>query len=213
MGIVKTPKGTELKLRDLRGQDYLEVKYRIVWFNEERPNWSIETSYLVLTDKTATAKAIIRDENDRLRATAHKREDITDFKDFTEKAETGAMGRALATIGFGTQFAVELDEGERIVDAGVDRKPKVTLPLKKDNSITSISQPTNPEDFKIGFGEWNGKPLKEITTQKLQVKLAYIKNLQGKKDFHHAFLEAGAKVIEARQETDFEPLDMEKIFN
>ena len=39
-----------------------------------------------------------------------------------EKAETKAVGRALAMLGYGTQFAPELDEGERIVDSPVERK-------------------------------------------------------------------------------------------
>ncbi len=34
---------------------------------------------------------------------------------------SGAIGRALAALGYGTQFAPELDEQHRIVDAPVDR--------------------------------------------------------------------------------------------
>lgn len=54
------------------------------------------------------------------RASATKSERAVDFPDFIEKANTGAVGRALAMIGFGTQFAPDLDEGNRIVDAPVD---------------------------------------------------------------------------------------------
>jgi hypothetical protein len=43
--------------------------------------------------------------------------------DFGPKAETGAIGRALAALGFGTQFAIELSEDDRIVDTPVDRSP------------------------------------------------------------------------------------------
>ena len=40
------------------------------------------------------------------------------FPDYVEKAETGAIGRALGVLGYGTQFAPEFDEGtERIVDS------------------------------------------------------------------------------------------------
>src|SRR6266704_618464 len=54
-------------------------------------------------------------------ATGTKSETAASFPDFIEKAETGAIGRALAALGYGTQFAPELDEEHRIVDAPVNR--------------------------------------------------------------------------------------------
>ena len=95
----KTTKGTELPLLNLRGRDYLEVKYRLVWFREEHPGWSIETEFLSTTETSACAKATVRDEQGRIIATSHKFETERGFPDFLEKAETGAIGRALALIG------------------------------------------------------------------------------------------------------------------
>lgn len=57
-------------------------------------------------------------------ATGTKMETRGDFGDFVEKAETGAIGRALAMCGYGTQFAPELAEGARIVDAPVQRQQR-----------------------------------------------------------------------------------------
>ena len=54
-------------------------------------------------------------------ATGTKSEKAASFPDYIEKAETGAIGRALAALGYGTQFAPDLDEQHRIVDAPVDR--------------------------------------------------------------------------------------------
>src|SRR5207244_7317493 len=55
-------------------------------------------------------------------ATATKSEKAASFPDYIEKAETGAVGRALAMLGYGTQFTGdELNEEHRIVDAPVDR--------------------------------------------------------------------------------------------
>jgi hypothetical protein len=55
-------------------------------------------------------------------ATGYKSEKAASFSEFAEKAETGAIGRALAALGFGTQFTGDdLDEQHRIVDAPVDR--------------------------------------------------------------------------------------------
>lgn len=119
----KTPKGTELQLRDLRGQDYLDVKWRYVWMREERSLWGIETEFVTLTDTYAIAKATVKDESGRIIATAHKREDKAHFADFLEKAETSAAGRALAMCGYGTQFCGdEMDEGERLADSPVEKQ-------------------------------------------------------------------------------------------
>src|SRR3954463_9770281 len=92
----KTTKGTELPLLNLRGKEYLEVKYRLVWFREDHPDWSIETELLNVTDVSAYARASIRDESGRIIATSHKFENVQGFPDYMEKAETGAIGRALA---------------------------------------------------------------------------------------------------------------------
>lgn len=117
----KTAKGTELPLLNLRGKDYLTVPFRIVWFHEEHPDWSIETDIVDRTDNSCLSKATIRNETGRIMATAYKFEDQKGFADFIEKSGTGAVGRALAYIGYGTQFcADELAEGERLADAPID---------------------------------------------------------------------------------------------
>lgn len=114
----KTPAGTELPILNLRGKDYLEVKYRIVWFREEHPDWTIETVFLESTKEQAFVKAAILTATGQLMATAHKFEDKQGFADHREKAETGAIGRALALIGYGTQFTGDdLYEGDRIIDS------------------------------------------------------------------------------------------------
>jgi hypothetical protein len=53
-------------------------------------------------------------------ATGYGTETQADFGDYAEWAETRALGRALACLGFGTQFmGQDLTEGEHIVDAPV----------------------------------------------------------------------------------------------
>lgn len=116
MKIFKTPKGTELPLMELKGKDYLQVAYRLVWFREEKPLWGIET---VVGE--GLSKAIIKDETGRIIATAHKTVGTKVFAE--ESSETGAIGRALAMCGFGTQFCGdELDEKEDLADAPVQAK-------------------------------------------------------------------------------------------
>jgi len=113
-------------LMNLKGKDYLQVMWRLVWFREDKPLWSIETEPVQLTDTGARFRATIKDENGRTVQTGYGSETARDFGDFYEKAETKAVGRALAMLGYGTQFtALELDEGERIVDSPAEvRKPE-----------------------------------------------------------------------------------------
>lgn len=129
-------------------QDYLDVKWRLVWYREQCPDGTIDTEelaydldremsvevYVWNNEKRRSEKmiktapgyaryrAIVTDGKGG-RATGTKSECAASFPDFGEKAETGAIGRALAALGFGTQFAADLDEGDRIVDAPVERKP------------------------------------------------------------------------------------------
>lgn len=108
-------------LISLKGKDYLQVMYRLIWFREEKPNWCIETSALNIDDKSAVFVAKVYDETGVLKSCGHGSETKSDFGDYLEKAETKAVGRALAMLGYGTQFAPELDEGERICDSPVQR--------------------------------------------------------------------------------------------
>lgn len=99
---------------------YLPVAARLIWFREEHADWGIQTEIVALDPQAqyAVVRATITDTAGRTMAQATKREDAKGFPDYLEKAETGAVGRALAMCGMGTQFcADDLDEGERIVDS------------------------------------------------------------------------------------------------
>lgn len=122
-----TEKGTELPMMNLKGKDYLPVAQRLVWFRERFPEGSIQTE-ITQDGKKATARATVAvpiNNNYVVLATAHKIETEDSFPDgHAEKAETGAIGRALAIAGFGTQFEPEFDEGDRICDAPVETKSR-----------------------------------------------------------------------------------------
>lgn len=108
----------------LKGKDYLQVAWRIVWLRDEHKDYSIATDLLTHdpVNGAAVFKATIADNNGVVLATGHGSETRKDFGDYLEKAETKAIGRALAYLGYGTQFAPELEEGERIVDSPVELK-------------------------------------------------------------------------------------------
>ena len=102
--------------------DYLPVAARIAWFRREHPLWSIITEVEQLADKAIVMKAIIKDVTGQIIATARKKETEIGFPDYIEKAETGAIGRALAMCGYGTLQAPEFDEQNLLADTPVEKK-------------------------------------------------------------------------------------------
>ena len=96
----------------LGNKDYLPVAARLQWLNIESKSFTIDTELIEMSDKHAIFKATvtITGPHDSRKASSFKREDRNHFPDFVEKACTGAVGRALGMLGFGTQFTNEFDE-------------------------------------------------------------------------------------------------------
>ena len=106
----------------IKGKDYLEVKWRIVWFREEHPDGYILTEIINFDPLYVRANIIIGE--DVCLATGHgtpKTQGVAAGRPL-EGAETAAIGRALAHAGYGTQFTGE-EEGEHLADSPVQRKP------------------------------------------------------------------------------------------
>jgi hypothetical protein len=135
----------------IKGQPYLTVQKRLIWFMRDQ-------RYLI-AERRATHPFVIRTElveiqrdgdgkpiwahfktfvRDALgnEATMYGSESIKDFPDCTEKASTKSLGRALAVMGYGTQYAPEIDEGDRLVDA--------PLPARE---AAPVAAPVNAGDF------------------------------------------------------------------
>ena len=154
MKTVTTPKGTALPLVNLKGKDYLMVGHRLQWFNETETNFRIETDFLLVDDDQTVARAVVtvfdKEGKELKRASATKRETKKDFSDHTEKAETSAVGRALAMLGYGTQFALsDLDEGDRIADSPVvDTKGSVASLAGTKDTAAVVSEIKKAGSFK-----------------------------------------------------------------
>lgn len=136
---IKTKKGTVLPLASIKGKPYLQVAHRLVWFREEHPDWTIKTK--VAAHNVEENKVLMRAEiynGDTLIAMAHKSESKGGFADYIEKAETGAIGRALAMCGYGTQFEPEFDEGDRLADAPTTPAKKKETKQVTDEEIDEI---------------------------------------------------------------------------
>jgi hypothetical protein len=104
------------------GKMYLPAAYRIVWFRDELgDDWGVRTELVEGGHEAgfATVHAEVLNPEGRVIASGHKTEAKADFPaGWVEKAESGAIARALALLGFGTQFTPELDEdGHRPADS------------------------------------------------------------------------------------------------
>jgi hypothetical protein len=121
-----------------RLDEYLEVKWRLVWFRERYPHGSIATEAVMLDWEKGIAiyKATVGDGEGGV-ATGTGTETRKSFEDFVEKSETRAIGRALAALGIGTQFVgEEMSEGEHVADA----------PVSSSNGCNvTVASPAEPE--------------------------------------------------------------------
>jgi hypothetical protein len=113
-------------LIDIQGKQYLPVAWRIAWLRDVHPDARIKTELVSHTPDEAVFRAdvqIISANGVQLkgRATGYGAETKGDFGDYLEKAETKALGRALAALGFGTQFCADFDEGGAVTDAPIER--------------------------------------------------------------------------------------------
>jgi len=95
-------------LTKLKGRDYLEVKWRLLWLRTEHADAEIATELVQFAPDLAVIKATVRVPGQGV-ATGHATQCPADFNEWLEKCETKAVGRALAMLGYGTQFATELE--------------------------------------------------------------------------------------------------------
>jgi len=105
--------------------EYLPVQKRVLWLRTEYPEAKVEIDLVHLSEKLAVAKATVELPTGA-RASDYGSETRDEFHDFIEKSCTKALGRALAQLGFGTQFAPELeveneDGSPHVVDSPVER--------------------------------------------------------------------------------------------
>ena len=131
-----------------KGKKYLPVAPRVAWFRQNKPCWRINTELVEFKHENNYGIAVfmckIYDENGNVVSTGYGSETLSDFRDYFEKAETKAIGRALAALGYGTLFALELDEGKAIADAPqAPAKPQIVpcdecgLGIPRDKAVST----------------------------------------------------------------------------
>ena len=155
---------------DLKGKDYLPVAARVKWFRTIHPQGTIETNEVCVDlDRPFTKSSVkvfgyarfhatVRDAEGRILGQGTKTENAANFFDYVEKAETGSIGRALASAGFGTELDQDLDEG-RVVDAPRERR----APSANGPRMASQRPPTGPT--RLPTGKPTPPPAPEVRVQ------------------------------------------------
>ena len=144
------------------GKDYLEVKFRLHWFRLEHAAWDIRTElvHLDLEKGIALVRADIFDEKGNHKSSGLNMESKKTFEEYVMKAETGAIGRALAALGYGTLQTFDLEEG---IEKGRIADAPVKLDRDKGNGKTmsqAIKEQESGQDIRhedIGTNGSNGK--------------------------------------------------------
>jgi len=133
------------------GRDYLNVQNRLLWFIRDqrafiasglaRMPYIVQTDLIEIDrkDKWAHFKTYVRDVLGN-EATMYGSESATDFPDYAEKASTKSLGRALLLLGYGTAFAPEMDEGERVVDAPLNNQNGTGAVVRQQQSSAPAPQ-------------------------------------------------------------------------
>jgi hypothetical protein len=161
-------------LMNLKGRDYLNVQNRLLWFIRDQRDFIAKglatTSYVIRTELVehdrdagyAHFKTYVRDVLGN-EATMYGSEAAKDFPDYAEKASTKSLGRALLALGYGTAFAPEMDEGERVVDTPVERR-RATAASRGNAAATqtapaSATAPTAPAPAKPAATRGSDEPV------------------------------------------------------
>lgn len=150
----------------LQGKDYLLVADRILWFRTANQTGSIQTDLIQFDSTIAVVKATVIIDG-MIVATGYAACLATAGKmgRYLEKAETGAIGRALGIAGYGTQFSGdELDEGDQLSDA--PREPKAAPASKRPYSPQALQTMIT-----AGVAARNNtEPINEDAARKLAIK-------------------------------------------
>lgn len=149
------------------GADYLKVAQRILWFREEKPDWAIQTHLIETAQDHTLAKAEILNPEGKIMATAHKfaAKGHGPAKAYhRESAETGAIGRALGLLGYGTDAVFADDESEDFIADSPVQKKDWDFPVKK--SLVEVV----PHEYVIpdNFRKFAGLTLAEVDEKEIK---------------------------------------------
>lgn len=134
------------RMTKIKSNWYLEVRHRVAWFRSEYPAGKIETAIHHVSGQSAVVTATVTalDANGHHHGTGSGIGSCTvdEFDAYIEKAETKAIGRALASLGYGTQFSLEYDDATAsggnmsgLADTPVSPAPQQQQPPRQNQPV------------------------------------------------------------------------------
>jgi len=163
----------------IHGREYKTVALRVAEFKEAYPEWSIVTELVSADEDTVVMKALVLDQEQRIRGTGYAEEKRSASKinktSAMENAETSAIGRSLAACGFaGTEFA-SADEVANAISQQREGEASEYL-LKMMTVVRDQFTEINEIKFKIWEftfpeSEHNGDPQKAREVAELWIDL------------------------------------------
>lgn len=130
---------------NIRGREYTTVAKRVSDFREKHPDWSISTAILERNAGMVLMRAEIADSAGRTLATGHAEEwrksSEINRTSAIENAETSAIGRALAALGYGGQEFASVNEIEI-----AERKKTIGMSATQVNHDEFAALPPEAQD-------------------------------------------------------------------
>ena len=121
----------------ISGADYLEVRWRLVWFRDVSPNGSIETELVRYDEREAVVKATVTARADDGRVlgsgTSYGSEKPGDFRDYLEKAECVPLTVPILTDR-GWKFYHQIEPGASVLGFDTETQ-QVTWTTVQDVSV------------------------------------------------------------------------------
>lgn len=144
---------------DGKQTEYLDVRWRLAWLRTEHPNARITTEHVQLSEDSAVFRAMVQIPGAGC-ATGYGSETRDDWDDFIEKAETKAIGRALAALGYGTQFAIDFEsDGEPTKKGGGKVRTEQSIRRSRkddpDGRLADTAPARTPEPLPGNRAEWD----------------------------------------------------------
>lgn len=146
-----------IKTTDIKGKEYAEVNQRIKAFRMVYPTGNIETKIVSLQNGICIIQANVYDERGKHlgTGTAYEKENSTFINktSYIENCETSAIGRALGMAGFG-------------IDVSIASAEEVENAINNQENIKVTKE--DAEKYKIAFGKYKGKMLKDVPKNYLE---------------------------------------------
>ena len=150
-----------MKKIQIHGRDYVMVKDRIIFFNENFPNGSITTELVEMTDRFIVKTTVLPDVENLNRCFTGHAEEVVGSSQINktsalENAETSSLGRALGCMGIGVEESFA--SADEVKNAKYQQDYKY---IKTDNELEKFTKYKDDDNFKTFLDE-NNKTISDI---------------------------------------------------